>query len=202
MIFSGCGGQPYFFISGDFMEEQYRLIGRKKDDYRQKDDFYPTPEYVTRALLKHHKFIGTIWECACGDGRMAEVLEKAGYKIVPTDLIDRGYSKASKSSIDFLLENTRMENIVTNPPFNLAYEFIEQGLRLSTKCLALFLPIRYLTGKKRAELYKEFPPTKIIVIPNKVDFLGNANPVMEFAWFIWEKGVSNSEILWAEWGER
>lgn len=85
------------------------------------------------------------------------------------------------------------------PPFNLSYEFILQGLRLADKCLALFLPIRYLTGKSRAEIYKQNPPTKIVVIPNKVDFLGNGSPVMEFAWFIWEKGKQRSEIVWAEW---
>lgn len=67
-------------------------------------------------------------------------------------------------------------------PFNLSYEFILQGLRLADKCLALFLPIRYLTGKSRAEIYKENPPTKIIVIPNKVDFLGNAVSVCWPEW--------------------
>lgn len=176
--------------------EQYKIVGRKVADFRQKDDFYPTPEYVTEALLKNHQFKGDIWECACGNGKMAEVLKKAGYSVEATDLIDRGYGR---SGYDFLLENTHVDNIVTNPPFNLAYEFIIQGLRLSTKCLALFLPIRYLTGKKRAELYKKFPPTKVIVIPNKVDFLGNKNPVMEFAWFIWDKEASGSSIVWAEW---
>lgn len=176
-------------------EEQYKLVGRKVADLREKDDFYPTPKYVTEALLKNHKFDGDIWECACGDGRMSNVLINAGYNVESTDLIDRGYGR---TGIDFLLENTRVDNIVTNPPFNQAYEFIKQGLRLSTKCLALFLPIRYLTGKKRAKLYKKYPPTKIIVIPNKVDFLGFGSPTMEFAWFVWEKEKTTSEIVWAD----
>lgn len=177
-------------------KEQYQLVGRKVDDLRAKDDFYPTPQYVTKALLNNYSFEGDVWECACGDGRMARVLEEAGYNVAATDLIDRGFGRAG---IDFLLENTRVDNVITNPPFNLAYEFIEQGLRLSTKCLALFLPIRYLTGKKRAELYKKYPPTKIIVIPNKVDFLGFGSPTMEFAWFIWDKRVTSSSIVWADW---
>ena len=154
---------------------QRKIVGGTSGS-RQCDDFYPTPAYVTRALLENHKFEGDIWECACGDR-------------IPRP-------------IDFLLENTHVDNIVTNPPFNLSYEFILQGLRLADKCLALFLPIRYLTGKSRAEIYKQNPPTKIIVIPNKVDFLGNGSPVMEFAWFIWEKGKQRSEIVWAEWSGR
>lgn len=44
---------------------QYKLVGRKVEDMRQKDDFYPTPEYVTNILLKNYHFDGMIWECAC-----------------------------------------------------------------------------------------------------------------------------------------
>ena len=91
-----------------------------------------------------------------------------------------------------------MDNIVTNPPFNLSFEFMEQGIRLAEKCLALLLPVRYLTGIRRARFYKEHPPSKIIVIPNKVDFMGLGNPAMEFAWFVWEKGRTASEIVWSE----
>lgn len=178
---------------------QYKLVGRKVEDMRQKDDFYPTPEYVTNILLKNYHFDGMIWECACGDGRMSEVLKKHGYHVVSTDLIDRGYYDRTPKAIDFLLENTKAENIVTNPPFNLAYEFIVQGLRLADKCLALLLPIRYLTGKARVSLYNDNPPSKIIVIPNKVDFVGNGNPVMEFAWFVWDRRKKDgTEIVWAD----
>lgn len=179
-------------------QEQYKLVGRNVADKRQDGDFYPTPEYVTEALLANYTFDGVIWECACGDGRLSEVLKRHGYHVVSTDLVDRGYFDRTPAPIDFLLENTRMNNIVTNPPFSPAYEFIEQGLRLADKSLALLLPVRYLTGKRRAKLYKSNPPTKIIIIPNKVDFIGNANPVMEFAWFVWDKSKTGSEIVWAE----
>lgn len=180
--------------------EQYKLVGRKVGDKRQKEDFYPTPEYVTAALLDNYHFEGAVWECACGDGRLSEVLKRRGYRVVSTDLINRGYYDQTPGAVDFLLENTRFENIVTNPPFSLAYAFIEQGLRLADKSLALLLPVRYLTGKQRALLYKKHPPHKIIVIPNKVDFMGNGNPIMEFAWFIWDKedASGKTELVWAE----
>ena len=58
--------------------------------------------------------------------------------------------------------------------------------------------LRYLTGKKRAKLYAKFPPAKIIVIPNKVDFLGFGSPAMEFAWFVWKKGIKQTTIVWAD----
>lgn len=177
--------------------EQYKLLGRKVEDLRQEQDFYPTPKYVTEALLNHHHFTGKIWEPACGDGRMAEVLKSHYPDVECSDLIDRGYGQID---VDFLSSDKKVDNIITNPPFNLAYEFIVQGLKLSDKCLALLLPIRYLTGKKRAKLYYKNPPAKIIVIPNKVDFLGFGSPAMEFAWFVWEKGVKETIILWADVG--
>lgn len=177
------------------VNEQYKLLGRKVEDKRQSEDFYPTPSYVTEALLEYHSFNGKIWEPACGDGRMAEVLKKSYREVECSDLVDRGYGL---SGVNFLTSNKRVDNIVTNPPFQLAYEFIEQGLKLADDCLALLLPIRYLTGKKRAKLYAKFPPAKIIVIPNKVDFLGFGSPAMEFAWFVWKKGIKQTTIVWAD----
>lgn len=174
---------------------QFQLAGRSKDNLRAKDDFYPTPEWVGEILIKHHHFNGKIWECACGDGALAKQLSAAGYDVISTDLINRGYGT---SGIDFLLESTAIaENIVTNPPFNLAYEFMEHGLSLG-QSLALLLPIRYLAGLKRSKLYKTNPPCKIVIIPKKIDFLGIGKPVMEFAWFIWDKTYSGSTyVIWA-----
>ena len=143
------------------INEQYKLLGRKVADLRQEDDFYPTPAYVTQALLDNYRFTGEIWEPACGDGRMSKILEQYYSKVESSDLINRGYGTAG---VDFLASSREVDNIITNPPFNLAFEFIVQGLRLSRRCLALLLPIRYLTGKRRAKLYHEFPPAKVIVL--------------------------------------
>lgn len=38
-------------------------------------DFYPTPEWATQVLIDNERFEGKIWECACGDGAMSEVLK-------------------------------------------------------------------------------------------------------------------------------
>lgn len=32
-----------------------------------------------------------VWECSCGQGHLSEVLNKNGYNVKSTDLIDRGY---------------------------------------------------------------------------------------------------------------
>jgi hypothetical protein len=77
-------------------------------------EFYPTPPEATRALLSVESFEGTVWEPACGDGAISKVLMAAGYQVVSTDLIDRGFGQGG---CDFLKSTEPLaRNIITNPP--------------------------------------------------------------------------------------
>ena len=58
-------------------------------------EFYPTPPQATRALLSGEEFDGSIWEPACGEGHIANVLVTAGYDVVSTDLIPRGTARVT-----------------------------------------------------------------------------------------------------------
>jgi len=58
---------------------------------RVSHDFYPTPPEAVRALLSVETFTGSVWEPACGDGAISKVLIEAGFEVVSTDLIDRGF---------------------------------------------------------------------------------------------------------------
>ena len=78
-------------------------------------DFYPTPPEAVRALLSVETFEGSIWEPACGDGAISKVLLAAGYNVVSTDLIDRGYGIGGR---DFLKSDRPLaKHIITNPPY-------------------------------------------------------------------------------------
>ena len=98
------------------------LVGSSEG--RPDNDFYPTSPDAVEALLMVEKFDGPIWEPACGDGAICKVLEANGYTVVATDLIDRGYGE---SPHDFLTSNLTCDNIITNPPFILAEDFIKLG---------------------------------------------------------------------------
>ena len=50
------------------------LVGTSEG--RPEHDFYHTPPEATEALLKVEKFVGEIWEPACGDGSMSLVFLK------------------------------------------------------------------------------------------------------------------------------
>ena len=69
-------------------------------------DFFPTPSWATHALMDVEPFVGDIWECACGDGAMSEVLQSTGNRVVSSDLVDRGYGEGE---VDFLHTNRRFQ---------------------------------------------------------------------------------------------
>ena len=65
---------------------------------RQDKDFYPTPGWVTEALLRRVRLPKGIWEPCCGDGAMAQVLEGRGHRVAGTDLADQGYGEGAGTS--------------------------------------------------------------------------------------------------------
>ena len=73
---------------------------------REVNDYYATEPKAATLLLGVEKFSPLIWECACGEGHLAEVFKKAGHVVYATDLIDRGYGLVQ----DFLVT-------VSPPPF-------------------------------------------------------------------------------------
>ena len=58
---------------------------------REENDYYATDPKAVEMLLDVESFNPRIWECACGEGHISEVLKNHGYNVWSTDLIDRGY---------------------------------------------------------------------------------------------------------------
>jgi hypothetical protein len=113
-------------------------MGKHETGYaRVERDLYPTPPWVVSALAEHVDLRGlTVWEPACGDGRMAEALRQQGCaRVYTSDIVDRGTGQ--DEVLDFLSaqmpELARFDMSATNPPFGQggrqATAFIEVGLR-------------------------------------------------------------------------
>lgn len=165
---------------------------------RSKADFYPTPPNATNSLLDMEKFEGDIWEPACGKGDISEVLIQRGYCVISTDLNDYGYGTPD---IDFLNENSVFssplqvqDNIITNPPFEIALEFVLQAKLYSRKKIAMFLKTAFLEGAKRYEMFQDqnFPLKCIYQFSKRVNFGIHAGThknggMIPFAWFVWER---------------
>jgi hypothetical protein len=102
------------------LEQMTRLAGSGNPD-REKDDFYATPDWAIDALLDREKFDGEIWEPACGDGAIL--------KLLPEHAIGKDIQH------NFLNETDKYDNIITNPPFSIAYEFIKKAKQIILKKL-------------------------------------------------------------------
>lgn len=166
---------------------------------REKDDFYPTPPEGVHGLLMKEQFNGDIWEPACGDGAISRVLERWGYKVIATDLVDRGHGTPR---IDFLMEQKSLApNIVTNPPFKMVAPFIRTALRLSTGKVAMLLRLACLEGTERRKIYDESPLARVWVFSRRLTMKrggyegGETGGMLAFAWFVWEHGYTGKPTL-------
>jgi hypothetical protein len=167
-------------------------------DYdREANDLYPTPGWVTEAVIPFLRFHGItpkhpIWEPACGNGKMAEVLRKAGFVMKATDIKDYGYGFMSDVQ-DFLAPPKTVGHgcIVTNPPYgNNAQYFIQQALDHTQVCagvVAMLLRNEYDSAKSRVDLF-ERPFARKVVLTTRPRWIEGSTgaPRHNYAWFIWD----------------
>lgn len=163
-------------------------------------DFYPTPEWATNALLENEKFDGDVWECACGDGAMSEIIKSRGYRVYSSDLYERGYGE---SGIDFLSSNQKFDNIITNPPFHSAEQFVSSCIRNANKKFALLLRLAFLeSARRQTQIFNLLPPTRVWVFSERITFypkgaVRRGNGTTAYAWFVWDKAhIASSELRW------
>lgn len=164
------------------------IIGGNRADKRSAMDYYPTPPEVTLTLMK---FLGLdkstrIWEPACGDGRMVDVIRRLGYPVLGTD-IQTGY--------DFLKEPPKpCDWIITNPPFTQSEQFILRAAEHG-KPFAFLLKSQYWHAKSRLELFNKVRPAWVLPLTWRPNFRPQGpkkeSPVMDFIWCVWlPEGIS------------
>lgn len=173
------------------------------DAERQCEDYYATEPKAIELLLEVETFSPVIWECACGGGHMAKVLEKNGYNVIGTDLVYRGYG--DKESLDFLEETLEdfEGDIITNPPYKYALEFVKKALNSvqDGHKVAMFLKLQFLEGKERKQFFLENPPKIVYVSSSRLkcaingDFKDIKSSAVSYAWFVWEKGFKGDPII-------
>ena len=166
---------------------------------RDELDWYVEPRWVTTGLLRKERFEGTIWDPACGGGNILSACREAGYRVVGTDIVDRG--AVMNGLIDFLVYDgpSLAPNIIMNPPYfraEGAETFIRKAISLATGKAAVFTDIRFLAGSGRAAgFFAEHPPHRIWTItprcscpPGTYLAVGNkvGNGLSDYCWLIWD----------------
>ena len=122
---------------------------------RAEHDYYATDPVAAEWLLKiEPELSDTIWECACGENSLSEVFRRHGKSVRCSDLVVR---QEGIEQLDFLSCTEPMpgSDIVTNPPFKCAKEFVEKALSLvdDGRYVCMFLKLIFLEGKSRRSLF-------------------------------------------------
>lgn len=186
------------------------LVGTSTTRERANYDYYATPYQATEMLLDEVKFSGNFLEPCVGGGHIVDVIKRyyPDECVYGVDIVDRGYPNTLVADFlkhDFL--GQKFDNVVTNPPFSLAQEFLEKCMEVVNDGgkIAMFLKIQFLEGAKRREMFKKYPPKYIYVFVKRQAPWNNGSPVDEkgkpwsstmcFAWFVWEKGFTGEPIV-------
>lgn len=168
---------------------------------RQTEDYYATDPIAIIKLLEVEKFNQNIWECASGENHLATPLVEAGYTVRTSDLIKR---TETTEQLDFLqCEDNWDGDIITNPPYKYAQQFVEKGMDVINdgNRIALFLKLQFLEGKKRKELFSKYPPKVVYVSSSRIkcakngDFDKYDSSAIAYGWFIWEKGYTGDTVI-------
>ncbi len=168
---------------------------------REENDYYATEPIAGHLLLEIEPDLSNIWEPACGEGHLAHVFDEAGKLGKATDLINRGYGDVE----DFLLNNKPYHNgdIVTNPPYKYAQEFVEHALSKvdEGRKVCMFLKVLFLESQSRKELFTKYPPKVIYVSSSRIncakngDFKTYNSSAIAYAWYVWVKGYKGDTII-------
>lgn len=174
------------------------------DGERQQDDYYATEPKAIHKLCEVDKFTPTVFEPACGGGHMVRALQEEGYEVVASDIVDRGCPDTN--IIDFFMAKYSPYDIITNPPYKYAKEFVEHALDIvdDGHKVAMFVKLTFLESKARRELFEKYPPKRIWVFSERIlcakngDFEGlkaSGGSAVAYAWFVWEKGYKGGTTV-------
>ena len=173
------------------------------DKERQNEDFYATDPIATEWLLKLENIHDVVIDNSVGEGDLMFPIIKSGRKVIGFDIVNRfsqhpGFEFRNENWLDFNPDKLLNADIIFNPPYKLAQEFVEHSINLveEGRKVCAFLKLQFLEGKKRKELFEKYPPKIVYVSSSRIlcaknaDFTGMreaGGSAVAYAWFIWEK---------------
>lgn len=168
---------------------------------REQHDYYATHPDAARHLIELESLSDEIWEPACGAGHLSQVFQEYGFRVRSTDLIFRGYGE--EVPLDFLKCSDHWHgDIVTNPPYKYALEFVNKALELvdDGRKVCMFLKLTFLEGSTRRDLFRDNPPARVWVSRKRLKCAKNGNfkqsqSMLAFCWFVWVKGYHGETVI-------
>lgn len=176
---------------------------------REGFEYYAIPADAVADILQREPLSGSILDPSAGQGQLVKALKNyyPNSDIVGTDLAERENDGSITCGIDFLTYDygRKFDNIVMNPIFGIAKEYIERALKMANKRVYCFLKINFLEGVGRKDFLENSPLHYIYVFSRRVSPLKNGCEVNEqgkdwhstmcFAWYIWDLDYTGEPII-------
>jgi len=172
---------------------------------------------------------GTILDPCAGDGNILDVLKLSGYErlravelrpeceeplvkiagkgnvLIGDFLAERSYHQAPGTRGDLGLGSFGDEgldgpvNVVMNPPYTLAREFVEACLDLEpVRWVTVLLRVGFLESAERADWWPERPPVELFALQKRPSFTRDGGTDgATYGWFVWRRDVDG--MLASEW---
>lgn len=177
-------------------------------DPRDGLDFFPTPPWATRALLRHVLPMLTFppgdqlaWDPCCGEGHMAEVLRESFRQVHASDVYPHGYGEVGsfvgQGGLDLDVAHCpfRPDWIIMNPPFNLSLEFAERAIDEAAAGVAILVRTTWIESAERYGLFCRHQPSLQATFAERVPMVEHrwdpeASSATSYSWMIWTRAAA------------
>lgn len=172
---------------------------------RNENDYYATPPYAVEKLLEYELFNSNILEPCVGGGHISNFLENRGYNVTKIDIIDRGVKDTQIT--DFLKYTQNFDgDIITNPPYEIVTDFVNQCLSVATGKVALLLKLQFLeTISRYNKIFEIHPPHRMYIFVKRVacgrgGVFNTKGSAVCYCWYVWDESKNierkPTEIYW------
>jgi len=185
------------------------VMQQRTEAHDSLDDF-PTPPWATRALCDYiaARFPGPplsgqiCREPAANRGHMVAPLREYFRHVEASDVHDYG---AGFALSDYLLGADPVGVVgwtITNPPFRLAEQFIQQARNTSQNGVAMLVRSAFLEGVGRhGRLFSVGPPSDILqfterVVIHKGTLSAKGSTATAYCWLVWRPGYDGTRFDW------
>lgn len=163
---------------------------------RDPRDFYRTPRGV---ILSAYEHLPDDWptptlDPAAGDGAICLATGCRGFELcgeLASTAVRRG---ADVKNVDSLRVSWEGEDVIMNPPFKLAEEFVMKASREARSCLAL-LRLGFLSSQRRLSMWSESPPSDMLILSKRPSFtMDGRTDRYDYVWVGWRFGEAADRV--------
>jgi len=169
------------------MAAQAKRSGYERDGL----DWYVEPRWCVDLLLDHEPFDGLTWDPACGGGVIPEALWERNLQVECSDVVDRGCVGHFDHDFLAVVPPFVPDNILTNPPYRHATEFILRARCIARRKVAVITRLDFLASQRRKPLFDGAARVWVLSKRPSMPPGGFEGPAKggqhDYCWVVWDR---------------